>query len=120
MDSLQARLDELQVKPFYYYDGDITVCILAKDGQVESRGVAVRSIRDNFVKRVGRVKALGRAIQAIIRQETTGFIYYDRFSKQYNKELRKAARDFGFKSVYRPTKLTSLEKKLLGCIKGEN
>lgn len=56
-----------------------TVCLLVdfrseEEFLLKSRGVAICSPSDQFVKKVGRAKALGRAIQALARKETTGLI----------------------------------------------
>ncbi len=66
--------------PFYFYKpplekvhpslGRLTVCILMSlRGVVLSRGISICSPADQFVKKVGRAKARGRAEQAIIRGE---------------------------------------------------
>ena len=60
--------------PLYYYDwkeyGRRTVCLLIDDlGTLIAKGVAVCSPKDQFVKRTGRVKARGKAIQALVKGE---------------------------------------------------
>ena len=63
------RLPELNVSHvLFYYVGNITVCLLVKDRELLARGIAVCSDRDQFIKKTGRAKALGRAVKAALKQ----------------------------------------------------
>jgi hypothetical protein len=58
------------VKEVLYYDGrGGAFCLLLDEAQkkVVARGVSVCSKHDQFVKKVGRAKAKGRAYQALAR-----------------------------------------------------
>ncbi len=112
---LEERLNELGIQRVqFYYEGEITVCLLFKDGETLSRGVTICSPLDNFVKRQGRNIALGRAIQAAVREETTGRVnilkrkWYDNTSP----DLILARDTFVFKSCYYPI-LTSREQGIV-------
>ncbi len=55
------------------YPGPITVCLLVDAaGDVVSRGVAVCSVIDQFVKAIGREIAFGRALKAAQTQTVLG------------------------------------------------
>lgn len=98
----------------YYYEGTTTVCLLIEDGKVVTRGVSVCSPLDQFVKKIGRAKALGRAIQALVRGGDVGEMIPFRFdSCQYRLGLEYAWWNFLYKSSYLP-KLTEKEKAILG------
>ena len=61
----EANFDAVK---YYYELGGVTVCLLVKGGVVEARGMSICSHKDQFVKRVGRVKALGKAMKAYLYQ----------------------------------------------------
>lgn len=65
------------MKEYYYYlrNGEsrpvMTICLLTSDDGVDvGRGVSICSLCDTFCKRVGRAKARGRAVQALVRKAT--------------------------------------------------
>jgi len=110
----QQHLEQLQVSPIYYYEyGVITVCLLIRDKQVLARGVAVCSPLDQFVKKVGRAKALGMALRALLRSESSEHISPRQFlgTHQQIHPLWEAEK-FGYRSQYIP-KLTDTEKQIL-------
>lgn len=74
-------LKQNNLKPLFYYIGrhSITVCLLLKGDTVMVRGVAICSVSDQFEKKIGRAKALGRAVQSYIRSGNIGEINPDRF-----------------------------------------
>jgi len=110
--------------PLFYYDKQTSVCLLMNTkGEPMARGIAICSPLDPFEKRIGRAKALGRAIQALIKQDTNGWINPHRFDErkpgiprtkqeEIKIRLRNAAYTYGWKSAFHPT-LTDLEKQLL-------
>lgn len=66
---------------FYYkstplVDNAYTTCILVntEKGRIESRGIAICSMRDTFNKNKGKNKAFGRAIEAVVRKINSGKI----------------------------------------------
>ena len=55
---------------FYYFNrarDRATVCLLIQDNKIIARGISLCSHKDQFVKRIGKAKALGRAVQAMER-----------------------------------------------------
>jgi hypothetical protein len=122
MTKLELKAESLGVVPIFYYVSPedcvartTTVCLLIKEKEVMARGVAVCSPLDNFEKRIGRAKALGRAIQAIVRKETSGEICSQRFYCSHNNQhvtLEDAEERYKAKSNYLP-KLTQWEKELV-------
>uniref|UniRef100_A0A6M3L9G3 Uncharacterized protein n=1 Tax=viral metagenome TaxID=1070528 RepID=A0A6M3L9G3_9ZZZZ len=46
----------------------VTICEIASNGCV-GIGIAIRSINDNPVEKIGKVKARGRAIKALVRRK---------------------------------------------------
>ena len=48
----------------------VTICTVAVNG-FRGTGIAIRSLNDNPVERVGKAKARGRAMKALIRKENT-------------------------------------------------
>lgn len=117
----EQKLKDYNLKPIYYYDGKVTVCLLLQDGgQVKARGVAICSPEDQFVKATGRALALGRAMQAIERGES-GEISSARFWRPdtgYSTYggIAKAHRLFHSKSIRQPV-LTEAEIYLLSKLK---
>lgn len=116
-------------KPFFYYNGGITVCLLCKDGSVIARGVSICSPRDQFLKKIGRAKSLGRALQALWNSENVGEIEPARFdhlpsisvngqAEEYSYLLWKACDLFDnsenhcYKAWYLPT-LTEKEENII-------
>lgn len=124
--NIYEQLKEQDCKPFFYYEDTTTVCLLHKDGQVISRGLAICSFRDNFVKRVGRAKALGRALQAVHHNSNIGSINPQRFDHEYVKNedtwlpyadrLWKATLFGSWKAYFEP----ELTTKELTIVNGKN
>ena len=52
----------------------VTICTIRSNGDI-GRGVAIRSLKDNPVKKIGRETAYGRAKKALYRKETTMPVY---------------------------------------------
>ena len=52
----------------------ITICRIETNGCIGT-GVAIRSQSDNPVEKVGKIKAKGRAVKALVRRETSMPIY---------------------------------------------
>lgn len=48
-----------------------TACLLLKEGKVLARGFSKCAPMDQFSKRIGRAKALGRAVSALVREYPT-------------------------------------------------
>ena len=48
----------------------ITICTIVVNGY-RGTGIAIRSLNDNPVERVGKAKAKGRAIKAMVRRENS-------------------------------------------------
>ena len=106
-------------KELYYYHGKITVCLLVKDGTVVARGVSICSPKDQFVKRIGRAKALGRALRAVTRREDNDLIipYRNQIINNYEHNgiahfIFPAYELFSSKSSYMPM-LNQFEQKLV-------
>jgi len=55
-------------------DGDrrptVTICEVTINGHM-GRGIAIRSLNDNPVEKIGKIKAYGRAIKALCRLSNT-------------------------------------------------
>ena len=104
---MTEKLIELHVTPYFYYDRSrpliATICLLLNGQTFISRGVALCSWRDKFVKRTGRTKACGRAIKALIRKENSMPITTMELSHEENKV---------YKSRYQPV-LNTVEQKIL-------
>ena len=52
----------------------VTICEVSVNGYI-GVGMAIRSQMDNPVEKIGKVKAKGRAIKALVRRETSMPIY---------------------------------------------
>ena len=52
----------------------VTICSIAVNGEI-GIGIAIRSMKDNPVEKVGKVKAYGRAKKALYRREHTLSVY---------------------------------------------
>ncbi len=52
---------------YYLYNARATVCLLIKEGKVVARGLSICNPKDQFIKRLGQVKAIGYAIKAYTR-----------------------------------------------------
>lgn len=111
---VDEELTQLQVgRPLFYYFGTTTVCLLRREGVVASRGIAICSPKDQFRRKVGRAKALGRAIQAIKKGEDTGEIIPERFGIIYSINLSGARIEFGkWKACLFPV-LTEMEQRIV-------
>jgi hypothetical protein len=112
-------MQELGVEPLYYYMGEehnrVSVCLLMRKDKAVARGVSICSPMDIFEKRLGRIRATGRAIQALVNKVTTDEIVGCRFDYGY-PGLWDAEGDFGFKSAFDPI-LTEREE---GIVNGYN
>ena len=100
----QQQIQELVVEPLYYYEDVITVCLLKRGKEVLARGVAICSPIDQFVKKVGRMKALGMALRALVQHRSSGDIRPGRFigrPSQHIHPLWKAEK-FQRRSDYEP------------------
>jgi hypothetical protein len=88
---IEDKLDSLKVTPVYYYNGNATICFLYRlqdnCANVLARGVSICSDKDQFTKRIGRVKATGRAIKAVCNSETSEPIRGD---NEYSEYLAKS------------------------------
>lgn len=62
------------MKAITYYlsraDKKNTSVVILKEGDAVARGVAICSIKDNFNKKLGRSIAMGRAIKAMLTQDS--------------------------------------------------
>lgn len=54
----------------------VTICEIRVNGSI-GRGVAIRSINDNPVESIGKIKAHGRAIKALVRKENSLIVRSD-------------------------------------------
>ncbi len=112
----EDKLEEMGVRPYYYRDGHSTICLLlkAESDEAVARGIAICSPRDAYVKRVGRAKALGRAVKALVRCENTEPIEPERFvmDTDFMGAVGRLYKEFMFKSIRSPL-LTSKECELL-------
>ena len=135
-ETVEAQLERFHVgRPFYYYNGGITVCLLRDNDGVTARGLSICSPRDQFVKKTGRAKALGRALQALHNRGSVGEVLPDRFDHldeyvgddfvEYAALLWTVCNEFdndesrSFKATYRPI-LTEKEEKLINGNKQHN
>ena len=115
-EAIDKKLEELEVRPLFYYNEHITTCLLLRNSTVLARGVSICSPKDQFSKKEGRIKATGRAIGALVNRNTYNKIKPSRFAFKEgynNNDIIIAAEIFGVKSTYVPT-LTSFEKELVG------
>jgi hypothetical protein len=97
--------------------GNLSVClVIDKDRVPVSRGISIMSPLDNNLKVEARVRARGRAIRAMQRKVTNAPMRA-RPSVKENAAFLKAYTLFGFKSMYNPAMLTSLETDLLNNLK---
>lgn len=64
------QLKDLEVKPLFYYVARDTVCLLKREDKIVARGVSSCSLKDQFIKKIGRAKAQGMALKALIRQNS--------------------------------------------------
>jgi hypothetical protein len=113
-----AKLEKLNLTPVFHYEGRATICLLVdKSKRSLSRGIAICSNRDNFSKKIGRMKALGVALQTYEHQTNMGLISPNAYRKQ---ALTSADRDtlgsfairYEYRGAYLP-KLTPVETKLV-------
>lgn len=99
---------------YYYTTGRagerITVCLLIGDGKILARGVAACSLKDQFVKKIGRKKALTRVHQAMGREKQERI-------RGYMGPLPEAPEwcPFDFLWYIYPTLASPLEEKILKC-----
>ncbi|KKL88185.1 hypothetical protein LCGC14_1927250 [marine sediment metagenome] len=88
----------------------LTVCLLlSEDFQVKGRGVAVRSANDNHCRKTGRNKALGRAVKAVMNEESSEYVYHREDVPNNDYALWKR---LGWKSEHWPY-LTKFERKIV-------
>jgi hypothetical protein len=89
-----VKQEQIEVKYYYIYlaeNAEVTgninfkhisghavasVCLLHRTNTIRcfARGISVCSAKDQFHRRLGRAKALGRAVQAMKRRESIGVI----------------------------------------------
>jgi len=116
---LEQALEQYDLRdPIFYFEHEnqTAVCLLVKrNGTALARGVSVCSPFDHYDKEVGRAIAIGRALRAIKKMDTTEEINPNRFTEHKsfyprNKEIEahqrldKARISFGYKSCYLPRK----------------
>lgn len=104
-----------EITPLYYYDDGVSVClILTPKGEVLSRGVAICSTRDQFVRKTGRNMALGRAIQVLCHKKDLGHINWERFGfgTKMQETMWRVVDVYGRKGAYQPH-LTDMERELV-------
>ena len=106
------------MKEIIYRKGGTTVCLLAEEGEVLARGISVCSKTDQFCRKTGKVKALGRARQAIYHQANASPIR-DMLSFGDLTPLA-TVRDFfdwKYKAFWKP-QLTKYEQELVSKLNG--
>jgi len=105
-------LKESNIVPIFYYvrtplkqEEGVTICLLydQNNKEVLARGISICSTKDQFVKRIGRIKAQGRAMQALFKRESSGEVFLPCILSSSEAE---------FRSVYKP-ELFPMEKELL-------
>jgi len=92
-----------------YYNGGASVCLLI-DEQTKTaiaRGISICSPSDQFVKKVGRAKARGRALQAIAHKQSVNAIPV---------QQRVIAGSIEYFASYQP-EMTDFEKQLIAKFK---
>jgi hypothetical protein len=92
----RLKLEKLGLKDIYYYyvfqKGNRGVfCLLVdrENNTLEARGLSVCSLKDQFIKRVGRAKAMGRALQAITHKKNVKHGFYQPVPVEYEKGILK-------------------------------
>ena len=117
----EIKVEELGLRPFFFHEkfgdnsGAITYCYLKEGDNVVARGLAVCSPMDVFNKKIGRSIALGRAVEAVIREQSFGpLVFHDAVS--YNEAYLGACLDFKFKAEYLP-EIVGFEKETMFFLK---
>lgn len=63
----------------------ITSCIWRKDNKPLSRGIAIRSLNDEFQRKLGRTIAYNRAFKAFIERKSSGKLFSGRFADTFRR-----------------------------------
>lgn len=110
----KQRMIKEGVKPIIYYLPDIkgAVCLLMNGEQIVARGVSVCSPQDQYIKQVGRSKAIGYAMQAYIKGKSRVWGTYMGDGRKANSYAVTASRRFRFQAEYLPT-ATEMEVAIL-------
>ncbi len=117
MNKQEKHLADNHLQPIYYYEGKITVCLLRHGTHpvlILSRGVAICSPSDQFIKRIGRARALGMALRAFKHKESWGEIV-PLLRRSRKHPIWQLYHKWGDRSTYEPT-LTSWERTLIDKI----
>ena len=91
MDNI-TKIGTMNLKPVWYYQrlmtGEVvSSCLLLNNvGDLMAKGTSLCSRRDQFVKRMGRAIALGRAVQALEHQAPNGHLHYGLRKGEYLPE----------------------------------
>lgn len=105
----QTQLRERQVTELFYRDGHTTICLLVTPAHVVlSRGVVICSGTDKYIRRVGRNKASGMAMHALIYHRTIDLPII----LSPNPASERAYSAFGYKATFMPI-LHNYEKDLV-------
>jgi len=118
----KQKLEVHDLKPVFYYlqngtpNNSITSCLLLRGKEIAARGVAICSPADCFNKKRGRNIALGRAMKAYEKMILSDRMMAREFSYGTNEALCDAAFEFKYKSEYRPTYFSPLERNILSRI----
>lgn len=121
MNKQEKHLADDQLQPIYYYEGKVTICLLRHERGVFvlSRGVAICSPSDQFIKRIGRARALGMALRSLKYLKSWGEIrplnYPPPQSGKPTHPIWQISPKFKYRSTYLP-QLTLWERVLLDKI----
>ena len=78
----------------------VTICEIASNGCV-GMGMAIRSMNDNPVEKIGKVKARGRAIKALVRRgNSMPVCRSEAFASMSSTDFYHPAGSFHYKSFY--------------------
>lgn len=79
----------------------VTICEIAVNGET-GIGMAIRSLNDNPVERIGKTKAKGRAIKALVRRENSLPIHRDEAFASFRsiEHMKFTEYSYGHKSIY--------------------
>ncbi len=110
-------LKENKITPVFYYNNHESVCLLInEDKKVLARGVSICSYRDQFIKKIGRAKAMGRAIKAYKNRQSSDPIRFD-WCPDWSW-LASSAEKFKYKSNYNP--IPSMQERELLSYRGSS
>ena len=87
----KEKIARLKLKAIYYYlryfDGSrsATCLLVNENGDLMARGISLCSRRDQFIRRLGRAMAQGRAVQALEHQypSANGNLHFDMRKVEY-------------------------------------